>query len=83
MQNEVHEPAREDHLTEIHEEIRELKRQTLSWKTWFLRGILYGVGALVGSIVAVALFGWVLSLMGVIPGFGELAEYLRGLMDLR
>jgi hypothetical protein len=35
----------------------------------FLYGIIYGMGAFIGGIFAIILLGWVLSVLGVIPGF--------------
>jgi hypothetical protein len=69
------------HLKEIKKELSEIKVRTGDLRHTFLSGILYGAGALVGGILAIAAIGWVLNLLGIIPGFGDLAEYIRSLMD--
>lgn len=67
-------------LKQIKKELVEIRERTANPKHAFVNGILYGAGALVGGIVAVALIGWVLNVLGIIPGFGELADYVRSLM---
>lgn len=67
-------------LKEIKKELSKIQERTASPKQAFIHGILYGAGALVGGILAVVLIGWVLNVLGIIPGFGELAEYLSSLM---
>ena len=42
-----------------------------------MRGALQGVGFLVGTFAAVLLFGWLLSVLGVIPGLDVVVEYLH------
>jgi hypothetical protein len=68
-------------LREIKKELSEIKERSSDIKRTFLHGVLYGAGALVGGILAVALIGWVLNILGIIPGFGELADYGRSLME--
>jgi hypothetical protein len=41
-----------------------------------LYGVLYGAGAFVGGIIAIIIVGWVLSIIGVLPGFDELESTL-------
>jgi hypothetical protein len=69
------------HMERIEHQLGEIKRRSQSSKRAFLNGIFSGMGAIAGSILAVAILGWVLSLFGVIPGFDTLAEYIRGLMS--
>ena len=35
--------------------------------------LLYGAGWILGSLLAILLIGWILSLMGVIPGLDRIA----------
>ena len=67
-------------LREIKQELTEIKERTASPKSVFFNGVLYGAGALVGGIVAVALIGWLLAVLGIIPGLNELADYLGSLI---
>jgi len=69
-----------EHLVNIDEGIDELNERIPDIPKSFVNGIFQGMGILVGSLFAVILIGWLLSLVGVIPGLGEFAEYLRGLM---
>ena len=68
-------------LREIKKELSEIKDRTGNPRRMFLNGILYGAGALLGGIVAVALVGWLLAVLGIVPGFGELTDYLHSLID--
>jgi hypothetical protein len=68
-------------LKEIKKELVEIRERTATPKQVFINGVLYGAGWFVGGIVAVALLGWVLNILGVIPGFSELSDYGRSLMD--
>lgn len=67
-------------LIKIERRLEEIKNRTGNTKRAFLYGTLQGAGAVIGSIVALMLLGWFLSALGVIPGFGDIAEYLRGVV---
>lgn len=69
------------HLEKIENELGEIRQNTGGWKAWFFRGVMQGAGIIVGTIAGVVLLGWVLSILGFIPGFSEIAEYLRGVAD--
>lgn len=49
-------------------------------KASFVRGIFQGAGAVLGGILALALLGWVLGLLGVIPGFDTFEQYLSSVV---
>ncbi len=70
-----------EHLERIEEELEEIKERTADPKRSLFNGILSGMGAIVGSIAALIVLGWLLSLIGVLPGFGSLAAYLHGIVD--
>lgn len=69
------EPVKE--LKKIEKVLKDIKdnTHTSGWTT-FSRGMLYGVGIVVGTLVGATLLGWILSIFGVIPGIGELADNL-------
>jgi len=46
----------------------------------FFNGIMQGGGAVVGSIAAIALVGWLLGVFGIIPGLGDLAHYFQDII---
>jgi hypothetical protein len=62
-------------------DLEEIKHLTGDSKAWFWRGIMQGAGAIVGSIAMLIVLGWVLSILGIIPGVSEISEYIRGYMD--
>jgi hypothetical protein len=70
-----------EHLEHIEGELKEIKKRTPNSYRAFINGILQGAGAIVGGILAVALLGILLSLFGVIPGFGEIAHYIQNIMS--
>lgn len=64
-------------LIKIEHKLEEIKDRTGNTKHAFFYGLLQGAGAVVGGIAAIILLGWLLSIIGIIPGFGDLAAYLR------
>jgi hypothetical protein len=70
-----------EHLKNIEAELEEIKERTNDPKRSLFNGILSGAGAIVGSIVAIVLIGWLLSLLGIVPGFGSIAAYLHGIVS--
>ena len=67
-------------LKGIKKELSIIRDRTANPRRTFLNGIVYGAGALVGGILAVMLLGWVLNVLGIIPGFSDLADYVRSLI---
>lgn len=63
-------------LREIKRELRNIEQNT-SAKWWIVHGMLYGAGWVIGSLLAVLLIGWILSLVGVIPGLDRIATDLQ------
>lgn len=68
-------------LKEIKKELSEIKVRTADFKRTFVSGALYGAGALVGGIATIAIIGWILNLLGIIPGLSVLADYIRSLVE--
>ncbi len=48
----------------------------LSWGSMFLGGMFRGAGIVAGATLFVILAGWVLKLMGFLPGLSDVAEYI-------
>jgi len=67
-------------LIKIEKKLEEIKDRTGSTKRAFFYGLLQGAGAVIGGIAAIILLGWILSVIGVVPGFGDIADYLRDQM---
>lgn len=70
-----------EHLKNIQEELSEIKEQTANPWASFWRGMLQGAGAIVGGIAAIILLGWVLSLLGILPGFSVIVDSIRTAMS--
>lgn len=49
----------------------------------FLNGMLYGAGIVLGTIVGVVLVGWLLSILGIIPGVDSLAHKFSDILQKR
>ncbi|MDR3571631.1 MAG: hypothetical protein P4L81_05580 [Candidatus Pacebacteria bacterium] len=64
-------------LREIKRELRNIESNT-SAKWWIVHGMLYGAGWIIGSLLAVLIIGWALSIAGVIPGLDKIAAALQG-----
>ncbi len=69
------------HLENIEHELGEIKERTASSKRSLFNGVLQGVGAIVGGVIAIVAIGGLLSLIGIIPGFGDIAAYLHSIVD--
>lgn len=70
-----------EHLEDIKAELEELNENTAATSTWFLRGILQGAGAIIGSILMLIVLGWLLHILGLIPGFETIAGYVGTYFD--
>lgn len=46
-----------------------------------LNGVLNGAGVVIGTVAAIVLLGWILSLFNVVPGFGEISRQLNTAFD--
>lgn len=51
-----------------------------SWARYLWLGMLQGAGFITGTVLVIALLSTALSLLGVIPGFGDIAGYLRTIL---
>lgn len=70
-----------DHLAKIEVELEEIKERTADPKRSLFNGMLSGAGAVLGSIAALIILGWLLSLLGIFPGLSSLSAYLHGIVD--
>lgn len=70
-----------EHLKNIEEELEQIKERTANPKRSLFNGIWQGVGAIIGGVVAIVAIGGLLSLLGIIPGLGDIATYLHGILD--
>ncbi len=49
----------------------------------FYNGMIYGVGIVLGTLVGVVALGWILSILGVIPGFDILTARFAEILQKR
>jgi len=78
------EPDLEKQLHRIEEELGKIhKAVNEDWKSFFLRGFFRGSGFVVGTVIAIALAGWLLNIFGVLPGIGEVASKLQTILEAR
>jgi len=60
----------------------DIKQNTSTpWWRWIISGLLYGAGWVVGTVLAFAALGWILSIFGIIPGFDQIAAWLQSAMN--
>ena len=77
-------PQTQKEIRKVESLLGEIKENTESRPAKsFINGILYGGGVVLGTIVAVALVGWLLSVLGVIPGFDILAHKFSDILQNR
>lgn len=55
-------------------------RKRLLWVT-FIKGIVNGVGSVIGATIVIGLLLWTLSLLGTVPFIGPLAESIEQTID--
>lgn len=70
----------EKDLGQIKEELGEIRDRSGGWRPFFY-GLLQGVGWVVGTLAAVALIGWLLTISGLVPGLGKIAQSLKDILD--
>jgi|GEM_PF-2396451 len=68
-------------LKRIESDLEEIRDRSSNPRRAFVSGIIYGAGAFFGGVMAIILFGWVLSLAGLIPGFADLAGSVNSMIQ--
>lgn len=68
-------------VAEILDEIRENTHP--SWKKSLMQGLIYGAGVVIGSIIGIALLGWLLAAFGVIPGASIISDRLLQILQTK
>ena len=79
MANEIEKDSLRQ-LKKIEKELSAIKDRTADPRRTFLNGILYGVGAFIGGVVAIVAAGWLLSFLGIVPGLDRLVPYIQALL---
>lgn len=73
------------HLERLETRLAAIERNTeTTWWQLLMSGLLRGAGVILGTALTIALAGWGLAILGVIPGADDLAEYLADvILDAR
>lgn len=71
-----------NHERKVEEELTEIRRNTdPSWSRLLGQSMLRGAGFIIGTILSIAIIGWLLSNLGVIPGIGDIANTLQQILE--
>jgi hypothetical protein len=82
MEHAVPDEPHEEELGSVTEILDEIRDNTHpSWKKSLFQGLIYGAGVVIGSIVGIALLGWLLATFGVIPGFNVISDRLLQILQ--
>lgn len=72
------------YLKRIEHELTDIRKGVKpSWKRLLFEGLLRAAGLVAGTVLAIALLGWSLTLFGVIPGLEEISERLNQILNAR
>lgn len=64
-------------IKQINENLVKVNQRLGSYWSALLKGLLYGLGTVIGAGLALILIGWFLNVIGVIPGVKQVAEQWR------
>lgn len=81
MATESHTDDTDDETVDLLEKIE--RNTSFSWWTVIGEGLLRGAAFTIGSVFIIAIASWLLSLLGIIPGIGDIAQYLNELLRSR
>ncbi len=71
-------------IQKVEKLLSDIERHTAPrWWQPLFNGALQGAGIVAGTVGSVFLLGWVLSIFGVIPGLGELAQELQAILNAK
>ena len=73
------EPELKTELEKINRSLVSIVHKTESIWRAFVRGLVHGIGSVLGVVAAVLLIGWILNTMGIIPGLKEQATKLQNM----
>ena len=70
-----------EHLENIAQGLKEIKNRTGGRWNSLRNGLWQGMGAIIGSIAAIMLVGFLLNLFGFFPGLKDVGEYVQKSVD--
>ncbi len=75
------EPELNQHFEKIHQQLEDLYHKQEGFGRAFFRGVMSGLGSVFGVALAIAVIGWFLNTIGVIPAFREQASSWRQTLE--
>ncbi len=77
------EDNRDQKLAEIESTLQDIQKilKPTRWQM-FVQGLWRAVGYLVGLILAIAIIGWILNIIGLIPFFSDFSENMKEILRL-
>jgi hypothetical protein len=73
----MHEQLNEKKLEELNENLQGINRNLSNYWLALGKGVLYGLGTVLGAGIAIILIGWFLNVIGVIPALSNTATQWR------
>lgn len=67
-------PELKEYLQKIDVHLKNIQQKTESVWHGFFRGMLHGLGSVIGVALALVIIGWILNAVGIIPAFKEQAQ---------
>jgi leucyl aminopeptidase len=76
------EPDLKQELDTINANLQQINKKTGNsvWRS-FLHGAMSGMGSIVGVMIALAILGYILNVVGVIPAFRNRISHLNNTLD--
>jgi len=59
------------HLEIIEDELVKMRKRTTGVSHALWRGIVYGAGYIIGTLLVIIIVGWILNIVGIIPAFSR------------
>jgi hypothetical protein len=73
----VIDPELKEHLNAIQSELVLMRKRTTNVPHALLRGMVYGAGYIIGTVLILVIIGWVLNVVGVIPMLSRYVSEFR------
>ena len=74
-------PELKSHLETIEKELIEIRKSSTSLMSSLSRGLVYGMGYVIGAVLIVLLVGWILNIVGVIPALSSQVTEFREALE--
>jgi len=71
-------PELKEHLIKIENELAQMHQKTSGMRHNLWRGVMYGVGYILGTVLIIVLIAWTLKILGYVPDFSHGVSEFRG-----